>query len=94
MVLDDWSSCPNCKFPALFSAFKKYVQSEANATCPMCDQGLNINQISKDENPTTILKKLLGETVSGQPPQAGGSQSQASSAAKGLENSSAGASIL
>ena len=28
MILDDWCICPNSKYPAILSAYKKYIQKE------------------------------------------------------------------
>ncbi|XP_024544591.1 WD repeat-containing protein 19 [Selaginella moellendorffii] len=36
MVLEDWTTCPSCKFPALMSEFLKMLEVEK--TCPMCSQ--------------------------------------------------------
>ncbi|XP_003391308.1 PREDICTED: WD repeat-containing protein 19-like [Amphimedon queenslandica] len=33
MVADDWSECPFCHFPAVYSEFKKLLESEN--TCPL-----------------------------------------------------------
>ena len=30
MVADDWSECPSCHFPALYSEFKKYACTIVN----------------------------------------------------------------
>lgn len=60
MILEDWSNCPSCKFPALFSPFKKYISVEK--VCPMCEQSIDPNNIVKEENPVPILKKLLETT--------------------------------
>eukprot|EP01012_Entosiphon_sulcatum_P034005 TRINITY_DN4306_c0_g1_i1.p1 TRINITY_DN4306_c0_g1~~TRINITY_DN4306_c0_g1_i1.p1 ORF type:complete len:1383 (+),score=422.30 TRINITY_DN4306_c0_g1_i1:301-4449(+) len=49
MVLSDWSYCPNCKFPALYSAMTVLVQEEK--TCPMCEQEVNFMAIKKVDNP-------------------------------------------
>lgn len=34
MVLDDWTMCAHCNFPALLSMFRVVIQVER--MCPMC----------------------------------------------------------
>ncbi|KAJ3334720.1 WD repeat-containing protein 19, partial [Kappamyces sp. JEL0680] len=36
MVLDDWTQCPHCEFPALLSHIKPLV--EKTKACPMCSE--------------------------------------------------------
>jgi hypothetical protein len=38
MVLDDWTVCPECKFPALRSAMTAYLTSETSM-CPFAVAG-------------------------------------------------------
>jgi WD repeat-containing protein 19 len=57
MELSEWSSCPSCRFPALFTEFKKFATAEK--VCPMCEQTINPASIVRDETPRVTLKKLL-----------------------------------
>lgn len=45
MVKDDWSQCPKCAFPALFSHLSAHL--ETDPACPMCEQPLQASDISK-----------------------------------------------
>lgn len=46
MVIEEWSECPECKFPALYSDFKRVVEN--SGTCPMCYQAVsNIQRINQ-----------------------------------------------
>jgi WD repeat-containing protein 19 len=49
MVIDDWSSCPNCKFTALFTPFLKLMRDDPR--CPLCDFHVNPMTLTKDQNP-------------------------------------------
>ena len=49
MVLDDWTQCPTCKFPALFTAFLKLTRE--SPSCPMCDSKVDPGKLTKVNNP-------------------------------------------
>jgi len=55
MVLNDWSNCPYCKFPALYSQFK--VLLEKTHTCPMCNHHVEPDAIEICNNPIEMLKE-------------------------------------
>ncbi|MCO5579579.1 hypothetical protein L7F22_033436 [Adiantum nelumboides] len=55
MVLEDWSACPQCKFPALATEFLKVLENES--ACPMCSERVSAADIVCKENP-------LGDTDS------------------------------
>eukprot|EP01105_Mastigella_eilhardi_P003885 TRINITY_DN1506_c0_g1_i1.p1 TRINITY_DN1506_c0_g1~~TRINITY_DN1506_c0_g1_i1.p1 ORF type:complete len:773 (-),score=230.44 TRINITY_DN1506_c0_g1_i1:109-2148(-) len=57
MVLDDWTCCPLCKFPALYKHFMKHISSGQH--CPMCDRAVDPATVVKETNPTPILKKMI-----------------------------------
>ncbi|XP_014378025.1 WD repeat-containing protein 19 isoform X1 [Alligator sinensis] len=54
MVKDDWTVCPHCDFPALYSEFKNMLQSES--ICPMCSEKVNIVYLKKINDCTQYLK--------------------------------------
>lgn len=43
MVVDNWSMCPKCIFPALHTQFIAHLESDP--TCPMCEQPLDAKLI-------------------------------------------------
>ncbi|XP_038608159.1 WD repeat-containing protein 19 isoform X1 [Tachyglossus aculeatus] len=45
MVKDDWTVCPHCDFPALYSEFTNLLDTES--PCPMCSERLNRDQLEK-----------------------------------------------
>ncbi|XP_053433508.1 WD repeat-containing protein 19 isoform X3 [Nycticebus coucang] len=45
MLKDDWTVCPHCDFPALYSEFKIMLNTES--TCPMCSERLSFTQLKK-----------------------------------------------
>ncbi|XP_044536014.1 WD repeat-containing protein 19 [Gracilinanus agilis] len=45
MLKDDWTVCPHCDFPALYTEFKSLLTTEN--TCPMCSERLTTNQLQK-----------------------------------------------
>ena len=53
MTLDDWSQCPTCKFPALFTPFLKLLRVEP--VCPMCSSQVNPLEVVKVANPDVKL---------------------------------------
>jgi len=55
MVLDDWSNCPYCKFPALYSQFKALLAK--TQTCPMCTHHIEPDAIELCKNPIEMLKE-------------------------------------
>ncbi|XP_051054370.1 WD repeat-containing protein 19 [Phodopus roborovskii] len=54
MLKDDWTMCPHCGFPALYSEFKILLNSES--TCPMCSERLNSSQLKKISDCTQYLR--------------------------------------
>ena len=44
MTLSEWTRCPNCKFCAILSDFKKILEPEN--TCPMCDKEVNVKDLT------------------------------------------------
>uniref|UniRef100_A0A3P8UWS2 WD repeat-containing protein 19 n=1 Tax=Cynoglossus semilaevis TaxID=244447 RepID=A0A3P8UWS2_CYNSE len=45
MLKEDWSVCPHCEFPALYSQFTLLLETES--VCPMCSESLNVKQVKK-----------------------------------------------
>lgn len=43
MVKDNWTECPSCKFPALYSEFKSVI--DCGEVCPMCGDNITSEQI-------------------------------------------------
>ncbi|KAM4900315.1 WD repeat-containing protein 19-like isoform 2-T2 [Sylvia borin] len=54
MVRDDWTVCPHCDFPALYSEFKSMLQTEN--VCPMCSERINFVDLKKINDCTEYLK--------------------------------------
>uniref|UniRef100_A0ABI7Z671 WD repeat domain 19 n=1 Tax=Felis catus TaxID=9685 RepID=A0ABI7Z671_FELCA len=54
MLKDDWTVCPHCDFPALYSEFKIMLNTES--TCPMCSEKLNFAQLKKILDCTQYLR--------------------------------------
>ncbi|XP_062348693.1 WD repeat-containing protein 19 isoform X1 [Cinclus cinclus] len=54
MVRNDWTVCPHCDFPALYSEFKTMLQTEN--VCPMCSERINIADLKKINDCTEYLK--------------------------------------
>ncbi|NXA79906.1 WDR19 protein, partial [Thryothorus ludovicianus] len=54
MVRDDWTVCPHCDFPALYSEFQSMLQSEN--VCPMCSERINVVDLKKINDCTEYLK--------------------------------------
>ncbi|XP_015201422.1 WD repeat-containing protein 19 isoform X2 [Lepisosteus oculatus] len=54
MMKDDWTVCPHCNFPALYSQFLVLLETET--VCPMCSESLSASQLQKITDCTNYLK--------------------------------------
>lgn len=54
MLKDDWTVCPHCDFPALYSEFRTMLNTEN--TCPMCSERLNFTQLKRTSDCTQYLR--------------------------------------
>ncbi|XP_053281437.1 WD repeat-containing protein 19-like [Pleuronectes platessa] len=45
MLKEDWSECPHCEFPALYSEFTLLLKTEG--VCPMCSETVRVKQLKK-----------------------------------------------
>ncbi|XP_041788987.1 WD repeat-containing protein 19 [Chelmon rostratus] len=45
MLKEDWSVCPHCEFPALYSQLILLLETET--VCPMCSETLSVKQVKK-----------------------------------------------
>lgn len=45
MLKADWTQCPKCAFPALYSHLTAHL--ETDPTCPMCEQPLDASAITR-----------------------------------------------
>ncbi|KAL7680186.1 putative WD repeat-containing protein 19/dyf-2 [Plasmopara halstedii] len=53
MVKNDWTSCPRCTFPGLYSQFVQLL--ETDPTCPMCELPLTSDELHKVPEGEVIL---------------------------------------
>ena len=56
MTIKEWSSCPSCKLPCIYSEMKKVL--EADPTCPMCEQNVPAMSITLSSDPEADFKAL------------------------------------
>uniref|UniRef100_A0A7N8WU58 WD repeat-containing protein 19 n=1 Tax=Mastacembelus armatus TaxID=205130 RepID=A0A7N8WU58_9TELE len=54
MLKEDWSMCPHCKFPALYSEFILLLETET--VCPMCSETLSVQHVKKIPDCSTYLQ--------------------------------------
>ncbi|XP_041730439.1 WD repeat-containing protein 19-like [Coregonus clupeaformis] len=54
MLKEDWSVCPHCEFPALYSQLILLLEMES--VCPMCSETLNVNQVEKMDDCSRYLQ--------------------------------------
>uniref|UniRef100_A0A3P9KAP6 WD repeat-containing protein 19 n=1 Tax=Oryzias latipes TaxID=8090 RepID=A0A3P9KAP6_ORYLA len=45
LIKEDWSTCPHCDFPALYSQFILFLETET--ACPMCFENLSAKELKK-----------------------------------------------
>ncbi|XP_031560697.1 WD repeat-containing protein 19-like [Actinia tenebrosa] len=55
MLKNDWSMCPNCKFPALYSELKSLLES-GETVCPMCTVVMVASDVKHIKDPSSFLK--------------------------------------
>jgi hypothetical protein len=56
MTIKEWSSCPACKLPAIYSDFKRLLENEP--VCPMCEQNVPAMSITLASDPEAEFKAL------------------------------------
>ncbi|XP_041953534.1 WD repeat-containing protein 19 isoform X1 [Alosa pseudoharengus] len=54
MVKEDWSVCPHCDFPALYSQLIQLLETES--VCPMCSENLSMNQVKRISDCSSYLQ--------------------------------------
>ncbi|XP_070553702.1 WD repeat-containing protein 19-like isoform X2 [Ptychodera flava] len=59
MVRDDFTACPRCDFPALYSEFKNLLETEDN--CPMCSERVSADHLKKIDDPSLYLHPDEGD---------------------------------
>ncbi|XP_046853283.1 WD repeat-containing protein 19-like [Xenia sp. Carnegie-2017] len=55
MLKDDWSVCPKCNFPALYSELKSFLEG-GEGMCPMCTEKISFNDIKLIKNINSFLR--------------------------------------
>ncbi|XP_068702093.1 WD repeat-containing protein 19-like [Montipora foliosa] len=55
MVKNNWTMCPNCFFPALYSELVSLLES-GESVCPMCSQGIVASEVKLIKDPSQYLK--------------------------------------
>jgi len=58
MILPEWSCCPSCKMPAIYTDFKKLLENDP--TCPMCEQSISPVSLQLSSEPEKEFKELAG----------------------------------
>eukprot|EP01063_Lacrimia_lanifica_P024004 TRINITY_DN3196_c0_g1_i1.p1 TRINITY_DN3196_c0_g1~~TRINITY_DN3196_c0_g1_i1.p1 ORF type:complete len:1447 (+),score=641.41 TRINITY_DN3196_c0_g1_i1:187-4527(+) len=64
MLMDEWTQCPSCKFPALYDPFCQLIRD--GEPCPMCEDTIDLGDVRKLTNPDPKLWQKSGQD-SGQP---------------------------
>ena len=55
MILEDWTRCPHCLFPALYSELSHFAEEEG-AVCLVCNVALSPRHVTKIDDPTLYLR--------------------------------------
>ena len=67
MAYEDWSQCPSCEFPALFSEYSEYLREGGGSNqCPMCSETVQIGSLKKIVDPSSALKQSLAPIEGGE----------------------------
>jgi len=63
MVLDDWSTCPACRFPALYTDFRTYLTTpggpDDDGQCPMCNAHVAVETLVRFDEDDEMLQRAL-----------------------------------
>ncbi|KAH8876682.1 WD repeat-containing protein 19 [Schistosoma japonicum] len=59
VVKNDFSICPGCHFPALYSEILKYVENCSTPICPMCNTNLSRDTIRRLVDSNQILSQWI-----------------------------------
>jgi len=70
MVLNDWSECPSCHHPTLYSAFIHYLSTSQDKKCCMCNQAIALADVAKVFDPKSKLLKASEEEKQNEDEQA------------------------
>jgi len=62
MLKEDWSECPHCAWPALYSVFIEFTEN-GKTPCPICNKVVNPAELKLIEEPNLYAK--LGEAGEG-----------------------------
>jgi WD repeat-containing protein 19 len=92
MVLSDWSECPSCKFPTLYSAFVQHISTAADKACCMCNTPIALADITKVFDAKSRLMRAAGAggASGGADDEGASSADQASAAARPAAGGAAG----
>jgi WD repeat-containing protein 19 len=55
MLVHDWTCCPSCHFPSLYTTFVERINAEQK--CAMCNQIVQLSAINKINDPRAELMK-------------------------------------
>ncbi|KAH8876686.1 WD repeat-containing protein 19 [Schistosoma japonicum] len=59
VVKNDFSICPGCHFPALYSELLKYVENCSTPICPMCNTNLSRDTIRRSVDSNQFLSQWI-----------------------------------
>jgi WD repeat-containing protein 19 len=90
MTLDDWSSCPRCHWPALYSQLGRMVETDPE--CPMCEQTVARGTPQLARDPAAELRKWIGAETASDGPSASSGAAAADVGPSVASSSRAGAS--
>ncbi|KAG5445532.1 WD repeat-containing protein 19, variant 2 [Clonorchis sinensis] len=62
VVRSDFTVCPNCQFPAIYSEFMSYVENTDSPNCPMCSVKVERESIRRILDPSKILAAWISST--------------------------------
>ncbi|CAH8523624.1 unnamed protein product [Heterobilharzia americana] len=59
VVKNDFTVCPGCQFPALYSELMRYVENCSNPVCPMCNVNLSRDSIRRLIDSSVFLNQSI-----------------------------------
>ncbi|KER26661.1 hypothetical protein T265_13963, partial [Opisthorchis viverrini] len=62
VIRSDFTVCPNCQFPAIYSEFMSYIENTDSPNCPMCSVKVERESIRRILDPSKTLAAWISST--------------------------------
>ncbi|CAH8629315.1 unnamed protein product [Dicrocoelium dendriticum] len=59
VIRNDFTVCPNCRFPAIYSEMMRFIENQEAPVCPMCSAELRRDDIHRIIDPSQLLNAWI-----------------------------------